>query len=330
MSHRLSRRAALAGAAALASSAAAPAWAKTVTLIVPYPPGGAVDQLGRLIAEKIEPALGATIVVENRGGAGGSIGTGALARAAPDGATLGLLNVTQMIVNRYLYSSLPYDPDKDLTPITRVASGTILCVANAERARERGWKTFENLIAWAKANPDQVRMGSSGVGTISHLGIELVKARTGAKIVFVPYKGGAPALVDLLGGVVDIMFDVPPILLPHVREGKLVALAVGSRERMAAAPEIPSMKELGALGLAEVDIQTWYAMAGPKGLPADLRREAYDAVAKAMSDPDVADKLAPTGFTPVTDVSTDAFGKLIHDQNPYWRELVALSGAKIE
>lgn len=330
MSPVVSRRAALAGGAALIACAATAARAKTVTLIVPYPPGGAVDQLGRLIAEKIEPALGATVVVDNRGGAGGSIGTGALARAAPDGATLGLLNVTQMIVNRYLYASLPYDPDKDLTPITRVASGTILCVANADIARERGWKTFEDLIAWSKANPDKVRIGSSGVGTISHLGVELIKAKTGAKIVFVPYKGGGPALVDLLGGVVEIMFDVPPVLIPHVKEGKLVALAVGSRERMAALPDVPSMKDFSDLGLGEVDIQTWYAVAGPKGLPDDKRRAVYDAVVKAMADPDVKAKLAPTGFSSVTDASPEAFAKLVADENPYWRGLVAASGAKIE
>lgn len=327
MSPVLTRRSAL--AAALAVSAVGPAWAKTVTLIVPYPPGGAVDQLGRLIAEKIEPMLGTTIV-DNRGGAGGSIGTGALSRSVPDGATLGLLNVTQMIVNRYLYASLPYDPDQDLTPVTRVASGTILCVANAETARERGWKTFADLIAYAKSKPDEVRMGSSGVGTISHLGIELIKAKSGAKILHVPYKGGAPALVDLLGGVIDIMFDVPPILVPQVKEGKLVPLAAGSRERMAALPDVPSMKDFGDLGLAEVDIQTWYAMAGPKGLPDDLRRSVYDAVAKAMADPDVKAKLAPTGFAPVTDASPEAFAELIAKENPYWAELVKVSGAKID
>ncbi|WP_020179863.1 tripartite tricarboxylate transporter substrate binding protein [Methylopila sp. M107] len=329
MSFALSRRALLAGASAMAALAASPARAATVTLIVPYPPGGAVDQLGRLLAEKLEPKLG-TIVVENRGGAGGSIGTGALARAEPDGSTLGLLNVTQLIANRYLYPSLPYDPDADLTPITRVATGTIVCVANAETAREKGWKSFRDLIAWSKANPDQVRMGSSGVGTISHLGIELVKQKTGASIVHVPYKGGGPAILDLLGGQIEIMFDVTPAIAPQVREGKFVALAVGSKERIAALPDVPSMKEFSDLGLGDVDIQTWYALAGPKGLADDKAKAVFDAVTAAMTDAGLRAKLEPTGFSPVTDGSPAELKKRIADENPYWKELVRISGAKLE
>lgn len=329
MTAGLSRRVLLASVAAGAALAAVPARAATTTLIVPYPPGGAVDTLARLIAEKIEPKLG-TVVIDNRGGAGGSIGAGALARAAPDGSTLGLLNVTQLIANKYLYAKLPYDPDADLSPITRVATATILCVANAETARERGWKSFRDLIAWAKANPDQLRMGSSGVGTISHLGIELVKARTGAKILFVPYKGGGPALVDLLAGVVDIMFDVPPALVPHVREGKLVALAAGSRERMPALPDVPSTMEFADLGLAHIDIQTWYAIAGPKGLPDDRRDAVFAAVREAMQAPDVRAKLEPNGFAPTTDASPADLQRRIASENDYWRELVRLSGAKLE
>ncbi|RXF73377.1 Bug family tripartite tricarboxylate transporter substrate binding protein [Hansschlegelia zhihuaiae] len=330
MTLRIDRRALLAGSAAVATLSALPALAQTTTLIVPYPPGGAVDILGRILAEKLGPRLGGQVVVENRGGAGGSIGVAALAKAEPDGTTLGVLNVTQLIVNKYLYASLPYDPDRDLAPISRVATGTILCVAKADVAKERGWKSFRDLIAWSKANPDQVRMGSSGVGTISHLGIELVKAKSGASIVHVPYKGGGPALVDLLGGVVEIMFDVIPALAPHVKDGKLVALAVGSRERIAAFPEVPSMKELADLGLGEVDVQTWYAVAGPKGLSDDRRTELADALAEAVADPQVKARLEPAGFTPVVDASPADLEKRIADENPMWKELVRISGAKIE
>ena len=313
-----------------AALAAAPARAATGTLIVPYPPGGAVDILGRLIAEALEPRLAKTIVVENRGGAGGSIGTGALARSAPDGDTLGLLNVTQMIANKYLYERLPYDPDADLTPITRVATGTVLCVANKESAGAKRWGSFRDLIAWAKTHPDETRMGSSGVGTISHLGIELVKARTGASILHVPYKGGGPAIVDLLGGVIDIMFDVIPALAPLVRDGRVVPLAVGSAERISAFPDVASMKEFSDIGLGEVDIQTWYGLAGPKGLSEETRDGVFAAARDAMADAGVRGRLEPGGFTPVTDASPEAFAKLIADQNSYWRELVRISGAKLE
>ena len=326
----IDRRTLLAAAtAAAAALVAAPARAQTATLIVPYPPGGAVDILGRLIAEALERRLGRTIVVENRGGAGGSIGTGALSRAAPDGATLGLLNVTQLIANKYLYASLPYDPDA-LTPISRVATGTVICVANPDVAGARRWKTFGDMIRWSKTHPEQTRMGSSGVGTISHLGIELVKSKTGASILHVPYKGGGPAIVDLLGGTVDIMFDVTPALAPLVREGKVVALGVGSKERLAAFPDTPSMKEFSDIGLGDVDLQTWYAIAAPKGMSEEPRDALFAAVKDATADPSVTEKLAPSGFTPVVDASPEAFAKLIAEQNPYWQELVKLSGAKLE
>lgn len=330
MATRPSRRAVLAGSAAALALGAAPASAKTVTLIVPYPPGGAVDILGRILAERLGTRLGGQIVVENRGGAGGSIGAAALAKAEPDGATLGVLNVTQLIVNKYLYAKLPYDPDADLSPVSRVATGTILCAANAEIAKQRGWKSFGDLVAWSKANPDHVRMGSSGVGTISHLGLELVKAKSGASITHVPYKGGGPALVDLLAGTVEIMFDVIPALAPHVRDGKLVALAVGSRERIAAFPDVPSMKDFSDIGLGEVDVQTWYAVAGPKGLSDDARAGLRDALAEVAADPQVKAKLEPAGFTPVVDASAAELEKRIADENPMWKELVRISGAKVE
>lgn len=330
MATRPSRRAVVAGSAAALALGGSPARAKTLTLIVPYPPGGAVDILGRLIAEKLGPKLGGDMIVENRGGAGGSIGMAALAKSEPDGAKLALANVTQLILNKYLYASLPYDPDADLTPITRVATGTILCVANPDLARERGWTNFRDLIAWAKANPDKVRMGSSGVGAISHLGMALVRAKTGAWITHVPYKGGGPAIIDLLAGVVDIMFDVIPALRPHVRSGKFVALAVGSRERVLALPDVPSMKEFADIGLGEVDVQTWYALVGPKALPADKIDALYHAVADTMADPDVKAKLDPIGFTAVTDPTPDALAKRIAEENPMWAELVRVSGAKLE
>jgi tripartite-type tricarboxylate transporter receptor subunit TctC len=323
----------LLGAAALIALAGriAPAGAAAATrVIVPYPPGGAVDILGRLIAEKLGPKLGVDVIVENRGGAGGSIGASALAQAEPDGTTLGVLNVSQLIVNKYLYASLPYDPDADLTPISRVATGTILCVANADIAKERGWTTLRDLVAWSKANPDQVRMGSSGQGTISHLGIELLKARTGASILHVPYKGGGPAIIDMLGGVVDIMFDVIPALAPHVREGKFTALGVGSAERLASLPDVPSMKEFADIGLGEVDIETWYALIGPKDLPAEQTQKVFAALAEVMADPQVKAKLDPIGFTAVIDADPADLAARIRDENPKWRELVTISGAKLE
>lgn len=318
-----------------ASSAAAglPAFARAadvVTLIVPFPPGGAVDLVARLVAEKLGPKLGATMIVENRGGAGGNIGAAALAKAEPDGLTLGLLSVSQLVSNKYLYPTMSYDPDVDLVPISRVTTGTLVCAVNAKTAEERGWSSFRNLIAWTKANPDTVQMGSSGPGQASHLAIELVKARTGASILHVPYKGGGPAITDMLGGVIDMMFDVTPAILPHVRSGAFRALAVASRERLAALPDTPSMMEFADLGLGDVDIATWYALVGPKGLAPDVQTKMRVALAEVMADPAVTERLAPTGFVAAVDSAPEALKNRIGEENPAWKEMVRISGAKLE
>ncbi|WP_020187451.1 tripartite tricarboxylate transporter substrate binding protein [Methylopila sp. 73B] len=332
MPMRLTRRAAIAGAAAAIAAVGLtfPAQAATVTLIVPFPAGGAVDILGRLVAERLQAKLGETVIVDNRGGAGGMIGTAAVAKAEPDGATLGVASTSQLIANKYLYGSSPYDPDADLVPISRVATGTVLCVANAKIAQERGWTTFRDLIAWSKAHPDETRMGSSGLGQVSHLMIELVKARTGAKILHVPYKGGGPAILDLLGGTIDMMFDVIPALMPHVKEKAFLPLAVGSRERIPALPDTPSMKDFSDLNLADVDLQTWYAVIAPKGYPADKQAALSKVLAEIMADPAVKARLEPIGFSPVTDASPDALKTRIAEENPMWKDMVRLSGAKLD
>lgn len=333
MQTSLTRRQALGAAAAGLAAAVLPFpshAADTITLIVPFPPGGAVDLVARLVAERLGPKLGGTMIVENRGGAGGMIGASAVAKAEPDGLTLGLLSVSQLVANKYLYPSMPYDPDADLAPISRVATGTVVCVVNAKTAEERGWTTFRDLIAWTKANPDKVQMGSSGPGQISHLTIELVKARTGASILHVPYKGGGPAITDLLGGTIDMMFDVTPALLPHVKTGAFRALAVGSRERLAALPDVPSMKEFADLGLADIDLANWYALAGPKALPAEAQERVRAALADVMADPAVTAKLAPTGFVAAVDPTPDALKARMAEENPMWKETVRVSGARLD
>jgi len=203
-------------------------------------------------------------------------------------------------------------------------------VANAKIAQDRGWTSFRDLIAWSKAHPDETRMGSSGLGQVSHLMIELVKARTGAKILHVPYKGGGPAILDLLGGTIDMMFDVIPALMPHVKDKAFLPLAVGSRDRIPALPDTPSMKDFADLNLADVDLQTWYAVIAPKGYPADKQASLSKALAEIMADPAVKARLEPIGFSPVTDASPDALKTRIAEENPMWKDMVRLSGAKLD
>src|SRR5918994_234888 len=242
--------------AAPGSANEAPGGGRPIRLVVPFPPGGAVDILGRLLAERLGPALNGTVVVENRAGAGGNIGADAVAKAPPDGGTVGLL-----------------------------------CVVNAETARRNGWTDFPALLAWARANPDAVRMGSSGTGTTSHLTIEAVNRATGARITHVPYRGGGPAINDLLAGVIDMMFDVMPALMPHVAGGKFKPLAVSSGQRLPILPEVPGLAEWVALGLGDIDIQTWNAVMTARGTPEPVVRGLFDAVRAVAAQPELAERL---------------------------------------
>lgn len=304
--------------------------AGNVRLVVPFPAGGAVDQLGRLLAERLGPILDAQVIVENVGGLGGMAGMNAVAKGTPDGSILGIAPVATLVTNRYLYGRMPYDPQRDLTPLTRVVTGTVLCVVNAERARERGWNRFEDLIAWAKANPGKVLMGSSGAGQTSHLVLELVNRRTDAGIVHVPYRGGAQAITDLLGGRIDMMFDVMPALMPHVQAGTFRPLAVASAEPSPLLPGTPGMKSFGALGLGEVDLQSWLSVVAPAGLPEEKARSLHDAVVRAAQDPGLKSRIEPGGYTVVTDPSPQAFRAFIETEHPVWESIVKISGAKLE
>jgi len=301
-----------------------------VRLVVPFPPGGAVDQAGRLLADRLGPLLGANVVVENVGGAGGMAGIGQVAKAAPDGSVLGLAPVATLVTNKYLYKKLPYDPDKDLKALSRVVTGTLLCVVEAKRAGERGWKTLGDLVAWSKANPEKTFMGSSGIGQSSHLMLELLNKQAGARIVHVPYRGGGPAITDLLGGRIDLMFDVIPALMPHVQAGAFVPLAVASAERLPQLPNVPSMKEHAAINLGAVDIQSWLAVVVPAATPDDISTRLHEAVVKAATDPEMKRKIEPAGYTVVTDPSIAALKAHIERENPVWEEIVRISGTKLD
>lgn len=303
---------------------------RPIRLVVPFPPGGAVDLSGRLLGERLQPLVGNSFVIDNRGGAGGNLGADNVAKSAPDGTSLGLFGSSIFCANEFMYAKLPFNPRTDFTPICRTTWGTVLCVANAETARARGWSSFRDLIAWARAHPEKVMMGSSGVGTTSHFMIALVNQRTGAQITHVPYRGGGPALSDLIGGTIDIMFDVMPALMPHVAAGRFVALAVGSADRLPILPEIPSMKDFPDLGLADIDMISWSAVAGPAGMPPEIVTPLHRALKQVAADPAVKEKLTPLGYFPIADESPEALVRFIDQERPRWEAIVKLSGAKVE
>lgn len=329
----ISRRALLAAPAILALPGHAQAQfagGRPVRIVVPFPPGGAVDLLGRLLAERMQPILGNQIIVDNRGGAGGNLGADNVAKSAPDGTTVGLIGSSVLCANEFMYPCLPFNVRTDFTPITRTTWGTVLCVANANTAKERGWNSFRDLLAWSKANPEKVSMGSSGVGTTSHFMIALVNERTKAGITHVPYRGGGPAITDLIAGTIDIMFDVMPALMPHVNAGRFKPLAVGSTERLPILPDIPGMKDHADLGLGDIDMVSWNAVMGPAGMAPDVVATLHGALRRVVADPAFTAKLSPLGYFGVSDDSPQALARYIDAERPRWKAIVELSGARVD
>ena len=314
----------------VAPAMAQPVWApsRPVRLIVNIAPGGALDLTARLLGERATPFLGQPVVVENRAGAGGNIGAQFTAQAEKDGHTVMLCAANTLAANKWLYGArMPIEPTRDLAPISRVSTGTILMVVNAGRP----WRSFAELIAYARANPGRVTMGSSGTGTTSHLFIEKVKRATGVDITHVPYRGGGPAIQDLVAGNIDMMFDVMPALMPHVREGRLRALAVGSAERVTYVPgveSVPGMDEL--LPGQGIDAQAWYALVAPGGTAAPILARWHEVVVRVIRDSDMAARLRPLGFQPMVDESPAAFLAFWRQEEVAWRQLVELSGATAE
>lgn len=297
--------------------------------VVPFPPGGQGDTIGRAWAEAFATATRQPVVVDNRGGANGLIGVAAVKEAPPDGSVLGVLNVSFFTALPLMMARVPYDPDRDLTPIARLVTSTVVCCVSAERAKQRGWHTFRDLITWAKNPGNQLTKGSAGSAGPSHLLIATIAKRSGANILHVPYRGGAPAAVDLLGGQIDMVFDFMPALLPHIASGRLVALAVGSRERSPLMPNVPGLGEFTDLGVGDLDLQSWNALVGPAGMPAEITRAIADGV-KRGATPELAAKLRTSGLVVSITDGVEATRAQIAADAPRWREMVQVSGARIE
>jgi tripartite-type tricarboxylate transporter receptor subunit TctC len=324
------RRSVILGAAALPLAAPALAQGRPLRIIVPFPPGGAVDILGRVLAERLPAAIGTPVVVENRGGAGGLIGADALAKGDRDGTMIGLISVTTLCAFPFMTSRLPFNPRTDLTPVTQITDGALLCVVNAEKARREGWTDFRRLITWSRANPEQVKMGSSGTGTTSHINIEAINAEASAKILHVPYRGGGPAITDLLAGTIDMMFDVMPALMPHVTAGRFLPLAVSSAARLSILPNVPGMADFADLGLGRHDVVTWNAVMAPGGTPPEHIQRLNAAIRSVGAQAEFVERLKPLGYGTVTSPTPAALTALIERDTPNWQRLVQLSGARLE
>ena len=333
--HSTTRRASVLAMAAMiaglgwsGSVAAQAAWpSKPVRIVVPFAPGGTTDLLARALSPELSKAFGQSFVVDNRAGAGGNIGADMVAKSAGDGYTLLMGTVGTHGINKSLYASLPYDPQKDFAPITLVAAVPNVMVMNAKRAQALGINTVADFIRYAKANPGKLNMASSGNGTSIHLAGELFKARTGIFMTHIPYRGSGPAMSDMLAGNTDVMFDNLPSAMPHIQSGSLKAFAVTSAVRSAALPDLPTVAE--AAGLAGFEASSWFGLLAPAGTTADTVNRIQQAVAKALNVPAIKERLTAQGAIPSGD-TPQAFSGLIAAEIAKWAPVVKASGARVD
>jgi tripartite-type tricarboxylate transporter receptor subunit TctC len=336
----LRRRHVLTPLPALAAAALAPAlvlpaaaqsaWpSKPVRIVVPFAAGGTTDILARALAPELQKAFGQPFIIDNKPGAGGNNGAAEVAKAAPDGYTLLMGTVGTHAINAALYPKMPFDHVKEFQPVTLVAGVPNVLVLNPASAQRYGVNSVADLAKAAKANPGRMNMASSGNGTSIHLAGELFKTMTGTFMVHFPYRGSGPALIDLIGGNMDLMFDNLPSAMPHIKSGRLKALAVTSATRSAAMPELPTVAEAGGATLKGYEASSWFGLLAPAGTPMDTVNRVQQETAKALASPALKERLAAQGAIPSGNTPAE-FAKFIADETAKWAKVVKASGAKVD
>jgi tripartite-type tricarboxylate transporter receptor subunit TctC len=311
-----------AGLAGAVTAHAADAWpAKPITLVVPFSAGGTTDIVARIVGQKMSDALHQPVIVDNRGGAGGTLGAGVVARAAPDGYTIFMATIAHAIAPA-LYHNLPYDFIKDFAPVGLVGTvPNVLIVNNTVPA-----KTVPELIAYIKKHPKQVNFGSAGIGSTEHLAGELFRSMTGTEITHIPYKGGAPMMADLMGGQIQMALETAPSAAPHVRAGKVRALAVTSAKPSPAFPGVPTLSQAGVPGY---EMLTWYALMAPRGTPQPIVDRLHAELEKALKLPEVEKTFAEQGVTP-GDMSEAQLESFIRNETAKWGKVVKEANVKLQ
>ena len=317
----------LAAAAIFTGLAASPALAqdkwptKPITYIVPFPAGGTTDVLARLIGQQLGPALGTTIVIDNKGGAGGSVGSEMAARAAPDGYTILGGTISSHAINVSLYPKLGYDPVKSFEPVALIGTNPTVLVVN----QASPYKTLQDVIAAGKAGKP-LTSASAGSGTSQHLSLELLKAKTGIAITHIPYKGSAPAIQDVMGGQVDMMFDTTVVAGPHIQSGKLRALAVTSAQRVPSLPNVPTVAESGVPGY---EVVSWQGIFAPAGTPKAIVERLHTEIAKILKQPEMQERLAKLGMQGA-DMTTAQVGAFQKTEVAKWAQVIKSANIKLE
>jgi tripartite-type tricarboxylate transporter receptor subunit TctC len=295
---------------------------KPIKLVVPFPAGGGTDAIAREVAQKVATQQGWTIIIDNKPGSGGNLGVDTVAKAAPDGYTLALGQTSNLAINPTLYPKLPYSPEKDLTPVSLVASAPLVLVVAANSP----YKTLADVVAAAKAKPEALNYASSGSGTVAHLATEQFQKTAGIKFTHVPYKGAAQGVTDLIGGQIQMYMSSIPTLIGHIKSGKMRPLAVTSAKRADDLPDVPTVAESGYKGFEAV---TWFGVVGPTGLPKDVVAKLNAGFNKALQDADVKKKLEAQGAD-VLGSTPEKFASLIRDETVRWGKIVKESGAKVD
>lgn len=324
MTHRRHLLAHALTVAALAFAGTALAQGTTTRIIVPFAPGGPVDVTARILADAVKDSLG-TVIVDNKPGAGGNIGLSAVAKAAPDGLTLGIATTASHSINPWLFSKLPYSPTKDFVPVTQMLRVPNVLVINAESAQRNNITNLADLIKFAKANPAKLNYGSGGNGSAGHLAGELFKHQAGIHAVHIPYNGGNPAQLGLLSGQVDFNFDNLATASANIRSGKLKALAVTTAERSAMLPDVPTM----AATLPGFEIDTWWGLVVPAGTPAETVNKLNAAFTSALKSPAVQSRFATMMAEPAPS-SPESFGAFMANERSKYQRMVKISGAKVD
>jgi tripartite-type tricarboxylate transporter receptor subunit TctC len=298
---------------------------KAITYLVPFPAGGTTDTLGRLIAQKLGPVLGTSVVIDNKGGAGGSVGSEIAARAAPDGYTLLGGTISSHAINVSLYPKIGYDPQKSFAPVTLIGTNPVVLVVN----QASPYKTLKDVLAASKAKAGGLSSASAGTGTSQHLSLELLAFKSGVKFTHVPYKGSGPAIQDTIGGQVDMMFDTTVVAAPHIQSGKLRAIAVTSAKRLASMPDVPTIAESGLPGLKDFEVVSWQAIFVPAGTPVPIIDRLHTEIRKILAQPDMQDKLKSFGMEPA-DMTTAQIGAFQKAEVEKWAQVIKAANIKAE
>ncbi len=298
---------------------------KAITYLVPFPAGGTTDTVGRLIAQKLGPVLGTSVVIDNRGGAGGSIGSEIAARAPADGYMLLGGTISSHAINVSLYPRIGYDPIKSFAPVTLIGTNPVVLVVPANSP----YKNLQDVLNASKAKSGGLSSASAGTGTSQHLALELMAYKSGVKFTHVPYKGSGPAIQDVIGGQVDMMFDTTVVAGPHIQSGKLRAIAVTSAKRLGSMPDVPTVAESGVQGLKDFEVVSWQAIFVPAGTPTPIVDRLHKEIRTILAEPDMQERLKSLGMEPA-DMTTARIADFQKAEVQKWAQVIKAANIKAE